>query len=503
VLYQLKQDILKEVYERLRYPGKSLSSRVVHGGFWVFFLKIVNRGFGLFRTIVLARLLSPNDFGLFGIAMLAISGLQSLSQTGFNSAIIHKKGGTKSYLDPAWTVQVVRGLILAIVLITSAPLVGSFFREPRAILIIRVLGASVLLGSVKNIGIVYFRKELKFHKQFLYRLTGTIADVAVAIPAAIILRSVWALVFGVLSGNLARFIISYYIHPYRPGIDFDWEKIKEMFDFGRWILGGGVVVFIATQGDDIFLGKVLGATSLGFYRLAFRISNTVATEITHVISQVTFPAYSKLQDDLSTLKTAFMKTMSLTAALSIPLAAGIFLFIPEFTEIFLGKKWLPIVQPTRILVIAGAIRSIAAIWGPLYRATGKPKFDFWQNIWRVLFTFGPIYFLAQSAGISGVSVAVLLGITAALGFDFYYVEVIDRINLRSKDLLKSIFLPFIGTLPFIIVTSLFKYFISFTWINFLFIIILDIGLYVGSMYLLNLVTGISFLKNIRDLLKGN
>ena len=490
-----------DFYRWLRHPGDSLSERVVHGGVWVFLLKIVNRGFGLIRTVILARLLAPNDFGLFGIATLAIAALQRFSRTGFDASIIQNKEDTRSYLNPAWTVKALRGLILATVLALGAPLVGAFFEEPRAVILVRVLGASVLLGATKNIGIIYFRKELEFHKQFAYRLSGTSADLAVAIPAAFILRSVWALIFGLLAGNFVRLVMSYYIHPYRPAFDFDLEKIKEMFDFGRWILGTSIVVFIATKGDDVFLGKILGATALGFYRLAFTIANTVATEITHVISRVTFPAYSKLQDDLASLKSAFMRTMSLTTALSVPLAVGIFLLIPDFTRIFLGGKWLPIVDPVKVLVIAAAIRSIAAIWGPLYQASGMPNLDFWQNIWRVIFTFIPIYFLARLSGITGVSVAVLLGILAALIYDFYYVERLCELDLSSREVLKALALPLAGSVPFIVFTLLFKNFLSLNLLHFILIVVVDIILYGISTYGLQLVTDFSLIRDVRELIE--
>jgi len=491
---------LRNIYRWLRHPGESLSARVIHGGVWVFLLKVVSRGFGLIRTVILARLLAPNDFGLFGIATLAIAALQRFSRTGFDASIIQNKEDTRSYLNPAWTVKVLRGLILAIVLVLGAPLVGAFFQEPRAVILVRVLGASVLLGATKNIGIIYFRKELEFHKQFAYRLSGTFADLAVAIPAAFILRSVWALIFGLLAGNFVRLIMSYCIHPYRPAFDFDLEKIKEMFDFGRWILGTSIVVFIATKGDDIFLGKILGATALGYYRLAYTIANTVTTEITHVISRVTFPAYSKLQDDLVALKSAFIRTMSLATALSVPLAVGIFLLVPDFTRIFLGEKWLPIVAPVKVLVVAAAIRSIAAIWGPLYRASGIPSQDFWQNIWRVIFTFTPIYFLAQFAGITGVSIAVLLGILAALIYDFYYVERISKLDLNSREVLKALSFPLAGSIPFILFTLLFKNFLPLHLVHLVVIVVVDIVLYGISIYGLELVTDITLIRDVKELL---
>jgi len=268
--------------------GETLLQRVVRGGGWVFALRITDQLFGLARLIILARLLAPADFGLFGIALLAMSALETFSQTGFSAALIQKNEDIKPYLDTAWTVQLIRGTILALILFAVAPHIAAFFDAPAAKSILQVIGLSVLFQGFTSVGVIYFQKELEFHKQFAYMFSGALVNAGVAILAAFLLRSVWALVFGLLAGNLMRMVVSYFIHPYRPHIHFSRKQFKELFGFGKWIFGSSMLVFLITQGDDIFVGRLLGIAALGFYQLAYRISNMPTTEITHVISQVTF-----------------------------------------------------------------------------------------------------------------------------------------------------------------------------------------------------------------------
>jgi len=265
----------------------------------------------------------------------------------------------------------------------------------------------VLLQAFTNIGVVYFQKELEFNKQFLYQLSGTLADFVVAISAALILRSVWALVFGLLAGNAARLIASYFIHPYRPRLSKDLTKSKELFGFGKWILGSSILVFLITQGDDIFVGKLLGATMLGFYQMAYRISNMPATEITHVISQVTFPAYSKLQDNLPKLREAYLKVLQVTAFLSFPIAGLIFVLAPDFTRLFLGEKWMPMVPAMQVLVFWGLIRSIGATTGPIFQGVGKPGIATRLQFVQLTLLAILIYPLSIRWGILGTSLAVV------------------------------------------------------------------------------------------------
>lgn len=405
---------LKEIPKQLLEPGKTLSQRVVRGGFWVFSLKIVNRGFGLIRLVILARILAPPDFGLMGIALLTMATLDTFSQTGFHAALIQKKDNTDSYLNAAWTVLISRGFILFTILYFIAPYAAIFFKTPQAKPIIQVIGFSVLLQSFTNIGVIYFQKELEFNKQFIYQLSGTLADFIVAVSAAIILRSVWALVFGLLAGNIARIITSYLIHPCRPHLSKNVGKAKELFRFGKWILGSSIFIFIGAYIDNISVGRLLGAAALGFYQMAYKISNMPATEITYVIASVAFPTYSKLQGDQIRLQQVYFRIMKLTVGISIPIAVGIFFLAPDFTMIFLGEKWMPMVPAMQLLAVAGLIKSIISTGSPLFTGSGRPNLEFYMQLIRGLIIITAIYPLTVYMGVPGAALSVILSIVGML-----------------------------------------------------------------------------------------
>ena len=425
--------------------GKSeerLSRKVAISGFWVFALRIVNRGFSFTRLIILASILAPHDFGLLGIALLTMATLETFSETGFQAALIQKKEDVKSYLDAAWTVLILRGLIIFTILYMIAPYAATFFNAPDAEPIIQVMGLSFLLQAFTNIGVIYFQKELEFNKEFIYQFAGTLADFIVAVSAVLILRNVWALVFGLIAGNAARVIVSYFIHPYRPRLSYDLGKAKELFVFGKWILGSSILVFLITQGDSIFVGKLLGVTALGFYQLAYRISNIPATEITHVISRVTFPAYSKLQDNIPKLREAYLKVLQITAFLSFPIAGLIFVLAPDFTVIFLGEKWMPMVPAMQVLALAGLVRSMAATTGPIFHAVGKPKIDTKLQIVRLSVLAALIYPFTIKWGIFGVSIAVVLSMFIS-NFGFC-LNAIKITQCGIKDFSKTIAFPLVN-----------------------------------------------------------
>ena len=436
------------------HQPESLSKKVVRGGIWVFGLQIINRGLGFIRTIVLARLLAPEDFGLFGIAMLAISMLETFSQTGFQFALIQKKENVESYLDTAWTVSAIRGVLLFLILIFSAPLVASFFNSPRATLLIKIIAVSTLLSGFRNIGVLFFQKEFEFNKKFIYELSATVVDLTIAITLVFMLRNVWALVWGGVAANFVRLFMSYILHSYRPRPRLDKGEFKELFGFGKWILGSSALVFLVTQGDDIFVGKMLGVTALGFYQMAYLISNLPATEIAHVVSQVTFPAYSKLQYNLQRLRAAYLDTLQLTAFVSMPIAGGIFVLAHDFTRIFLGEKWMLMVPAIQVLVLAGLVRSIAATTGPIFYGVGRPRIDTMWEIIRLIVLIALIYPFSMRWGILGTSIAVLFSMLVfTFGLSFMVIKII---RCELKNFGKMALLPLLYSMIMVVIVVVLK-----------------------------------------------
>jgi lipopolysaccharide exporter len=374
----------------------------------VFALRIASHLLVFVRTIVLAHLLTPHHFGLFGIVLLVDSALDSLSQTGVQAALIQTKADVKQYLDTAWTLQLMRALGLGATIFALAPYVAAFFGESGAVQLLRVLGISALLRGFVNIGVVYFQKELEFQRQFVFSISGSLMDFGVAVVTALLLRNEWALVLGLIAGDLIRVVVSYWAHPYRPKLRLAWKRGRDLLGFGKWVFASSVLLFLITEGDDVVVGKLLGATALGLYQLAYRVSNMPATEIARVISQVTFPAYSKLQDNIQKLKDVYTKVLQLTALASIPLAGGILALGAEFVQLLLGQRWMPMLSTMQVLTLWGVIRSLGATMGPLLQAAGRPDILAKLGVVRVVCLAGLIYPLSMTGGIEGAALAVLI-----------------------------------------------------------------------------------------------
>ncbi len=485
----------------------SLLDLVVKGGFWVFILRISQKVLSVVRIIILANILSPHDFGLVGIAFLVMATLETFSQTGFQQALVQKKGNITKYLDAVWTVLILRGIILFLILFFSADAIAAFFNTPLAKPIIQVISLSIVFKAITNVGVIYFEKELKFNKQFIYQLCGTLADFMVSIFSVLIIRNVWALVFGLLAGNFVKFVLSYHLHPYRPQICIDFAKMRELFGFGKWIFGSSILVFLLTQGDDILVGKLLGVSCLGFYQMAYKISNMPATEISHLIATVTFPAYSKIQDNLFKLKEAYLKVLQITAFLSIPVAGLIFILAPEFIKLFLGNKWMPMLSALQVLAIYGLLRALGATTGVVFMAVGRPKIRTKIQAAQLVLLAMIIYPLIMRWGITGAAVAVT---SYALIFNFVAIaEVLNIVRSEKSKPLLLIICPLLCTLVmvgtiFALKTYLFD---RIALMPFFFLVFGGIVSYIGAVYLADLFLNYGYKQlmsgQITDFIRGH
>lgn len=485
-----------KLINRVLEPGQSLSQRAIRGALWVFTTKIVTRGLGFIRIVILARLLSPADFGLLGIVMLAMVTLETFSQTGFEMALIQRKNQIERYLDTVWSVSVVRGVVLSLLMFLVAPLVAGFFHNPTAIVVIRVLAVTFLIKGFINIGVIYLQRELQFGKHLVLTLSGTVADIMVAIPLALIFRNVWALVFGLVAADTSRLIFSYAVHPYRPSFAFSIEMLRKLSSFGKWVVGSTVVTFFTARGDDAFVGRVLGTAALGLYQLAFELSNMVATEISYVVAKVTFPVYSRLQGSVSDLRDGYLRTFQLIMFISLPLAIGIMLLSPEFTRIFLGAKWIPIVPAVQIMALSGLARSITSTGSPLFIGAGRPRAHFAMQLMALSVIAITIYPLTVRWNIAGTAWAVTLSSLSMIPVWAKHVKKIAACNYGTyfrilSPLIVASGVMCLGILSYMGVVG------SLGIPEFIFCVIVGILCYIGAIYSLEKVLGYGPLKEMK------
>jgi len=393
--------------------------RVIHSTLWGFSLRIGMRFGGFLQLVLLARLLTPEDFGLYGIALLTLSFLQSASKLAFDAALIQRQGNIQDHFNTLWTVQALRGLLLAILVVLSAGPVAHFFNEPQLVPYIMATALTPLLEGLNNPATVLFQKELNFRLEFWFRISGTISSILVAVGAALLLRNAWALVLAYITSNLIQTIASFVIHPYRPRPEFNSTRFREMFEFGKWMMGAAVIKSISNSIPDLIVGKIISVSSLGLYRVAQRIATYAGNDLFYAIRVVSFPVFSELLGNRDRLRRAYLMSQRGGSFIICPLYGLIFVFTESIVAIVLGPQWMATVPVVRIMALLGMIESIG-IFGQILKAGGRPNVIMAVALMRLLIISISIYPMTVSWGMQGAAGAVLLSLCISYPLNMKY-----------------------------------------------------------------------------------
>lgn len=435
------------------HPGDSLGNRTANAGVWAFALSTVTKSLRIVRLVVVANFLGTGEVGLMGIALLTLALLETFTTTGFSQALVQREGDIKDHLDVAWTIAVIRGIVLAVLLLAGAPLIAAFFKNDAATSVIRALALVVFLNGLNNIGVVFFDKELEFRQRFVYRSLPHVVDLVVAVTAAIMLQSVWALVLGRVANQLTMTIGSYVAQGYRPKLRFDREKTMDLVRFGSWILGSMILVFLMLNLDDIVVGRVLSTEDLALYQMAFTISALITEQIAGVVNDVAFPALSKLQGDLPRLRNAYLQALQLVALLAMPITAGLWFLGPTAVEVFLTEEWLPLLAAYDVLLIWGLVRAVAGTTDPLFNSVGKPYVN--TALWTatVVLLGITIYPFTTMWGIRGAAWATVV---AAVPFVVGLYVATRTLQTRILSLLRPLAVPIMSAALMLAILTLIK-----------------------------------------------
>lgn len=388
-------------------------------------MRMTIRGLGVISMLILARLLVPADFGLVALATLVHGLVEMTSQFGFDNAIIQNQRADHRHYNSAWTLNVIRGLVSAVVIVAIAGLAAQFFNEPKLVNIMYWLAITSIISGFENIGIVEFRSKLEFDKEYRFFVFVKISSFIATLTVAFLYRSYWALVVGIVVGATMMSVLSYTMHPYRPR--FGLSKAGELFKFSKWLLVNDYFVFAAGNFDRFLIGRFLDAATLGVYSLAKEIATLMSSELVLPITRAVYPGYAKISHEPERLKEMFLHTLGLVFLFSWPMAFGIAAVAEPFTLVVLGEKWAEVAKILPYLAIGGALTFAWANAASLFMAVGRP------HLATVTFAAGTVLQISLLAvgyywnGLIGIAQATM--ISPIIGFPLYYVLVRRVIDL--------------------------------------------------------------------------
>ncbi len=382
----------------------TLRRKVSTGLFWEGGAALIGQGLSFVVSLLLARLLAPEYFGLISIATLAISSLVFFQELGFSAALVYRQDDVEAAANTAhWTI-IASSVVLYIIGFILAPLVARFFRSPEVTPILRVLALTIVISSLSRVSYTLLFKDMAFKKKVLPELLASLAGSVTSLLLALAGWKVWALVSGELVNASFATILVYLFYPWRPKLQFVRSLFREMFGYGKHIAASQILIFGITNVDDMFVGRMLGQAALGQYGLAYKISNLPATNITRLVTRVTFPAFTLLQGDIARMRGAFFRVVRYVSLLSIPVAVVTVIFAHDFVYFVLNPSWAPAIVPMQILAIYGLVRSISSNMGTIFQAGGKPQWLTGIAAWRFVTMTVLLYPSIKWAGLVGVCV---------------------------------------------------------------------------------------------------
>lgn len=391
----------------------------IKGISWIAALRVSTRAITLVRIAILARLLTPSQFGVFGIASLILAFLEVLTETGINVFLIQEEKEVK-YFNSAWLVSIVRGIVLTLIIIFLTPLIISFFNAPEAYTVLLLIALVPFVRGFINPAIITLQKELQFKKEFYFRLIIFLFDSSIVSLTAFVSRNPLSFVWGIMAGALLEVILSFiFIRP-TPRINIEGEKIKKIIHRGKWVTLSGIFTYLAQEGDNLVVGKFLGTGSLGIYQNAYKLSTLPISEITDVISKVVFPVYTKIARDRRRLLSAFRKTLLINSFAVIILSMILFILAEPIILALLGNRWEAAIPVVRILSIYGALRAIFGSVSPLYLAVGKQEYVASMTFARVLGLVIAIIPLTLQYGLIGAGYAALFSVFIEIPIIIFY-----------------------------------------------------------------------------------
>lgn len=364
-------------------------------------------GLQLVTLTVLARLLSPADFGLMGMIMVVIGFAGSFADMGISNAIIHRQDTTREQLSSLYWLNIFAGVIVFCIVCASNPLIVKFYREPRLIKLLYLTAIIFLITPIGQQFQIILQKELRFNRLVKIEIVSALINSLVAIASAFAGLGVFSLIWGQLASASAKVIMLLGVgwQQWRPSFHFAKCDLKGYLSFGIYQMGERTINYLNSNFDYLLIGSTLGASALGYYTLAYNLILKPTSLINPVITKVAFPVFSLIQNEKEKLRIGYLKILKLLSTIIFPMMVGLAVVAPLVVSIIFGEQWLQSIILIQILTIVGLFRSVGNPVGSLLLAKGRADLGFKWNLGWCLIQMPGLYIGAKLGGVVGVAIA--------------------------------------------------------------------------------------------------
>ncbi len=415
-----------------------LRKKVLFGLGWSAGAKFLGQLINWTVTIIVIRILTPADYGLMGMAWVFIGFLALLNELGLGAALIQKQELDERKLRQTFGMLLLINFCLFLILLLIAPLIGSFFHEPRVVPIVRLLSIQFIMMPLAIIPQSLLTREMDFKKMSIVEFIAAISGSGITLWLALNGWEIWSLVWGSMTIIIIRTAGLNVVSPYIHIPIFSIKGMAQTITFGGYVTISRILWFFYTQADIFIIGRILGKEMLGFYSVAMNLASLPMEKVSGIINQVAFPAFSSIQNDSQKAASHFLKSVRIMSFLAFPVLWGISSIAPELVAILLGDKWNLAVVPFQLLSLVIPIRMISGLMSPVTMGLGRPDIDFFNLLFAsVVMPVGII--IGIHWGLLGVCLAWV--ILYPLVFLRFLSRVVTVLQIRTLDVLIAMVKP--------------------------------------------------------------
>lgn len=397
------------------------------GFFWTSALSGSIRVLAFAKIAVLARLLLPSQFGEFAVVGMILAFLEIITETGINVFLIQEKDSLDKYLDTAWVVSILRGIVVCGLMVIASTPVAGFFHLPAVRPLIMLAGLIPFLRGFINPANIKFLKELTFAKDFWYRLSIVVVEIGLTAFLALSLKSAASLVWGLVGSAVFETAISWMFISPRPRPRLNYNQVKTVLGRGKWVTGFGLFDYVFSTIDNVVVGRLLGSSALGIYQNAYKLSLLPGTQVNDIYYKTTTPVYVKMRQERASLARAVTIGTSGLVAVQIIVGLTIYFLADPLVRLILGPNWLAAIPVVKILAILSVVRGTAFSFNSLFVALQKQKYVAIMSGVSMLVMVGLIVPSVRQAGLSGAAWAAVIAATLALPLTGYFAAKISKV----------------------------------------------------------------------------
>ncbi len=432
-----------------------LSRRTFSGSIWQFITRFSLQVMSLIQVTILGRLLSPDDFGLMGIATIAILAISTITYTGYEFALVQKPELNPEDIHTAWWIMLIQRVAICVLLLVLAYPLARFYKTISVLPILLVMAFAQVLIGLSNPTASLFQRQLKFRSIFYFQFISSFVGFIIGIIFALVFRNVWALVVATVSTYVAQLICSYFMIDYRPRMIMNKDSLKFFLGYGQWMLGSAILWFLFSQGTTAASGRMFGVAALGIYQMASRFALLPTTQFIDVITGSVFSSVAIIQGERDRLRQAFLRILCLSSIYIFGITVLIALFLPPIFILILGEQWVESAQLIPLIAVAGGLSALIRIASPIFLGVGIPRYQFSLDLVQTTIMLILIVPAGRMFGISGLPVATIIGAIVAL--PIWWIGLKRALTVNIRQLLVSVYPALFGSMMIFVIFLINKF----------------------------------------------